>query len=214
MNHNAEKRYYECLAKLVLETYMPEEYYDLKFSECPDLRMGCNRGIEVTRVLYPGNAQISGIFHHIARKDIRTVDKRHLNTLKRLNAKIFSNDRGIIFGCSPNEAIWINNDVLKKEFSKKRNKFRNYVANVSIVDLFMFSPMSNWFEEPIINEFTQWIVGENQNCFENIFVFEYGYLYAFNAPSKTFGVIPVETESHERFVQLLEMAKSYSEKDE
>lgn len=214
MKHNAEKRYYECLAKLILETYLPDVYHGLEVSDCPDLRLGCDHGIEVTRVLYPNKAQISGIFHHIARKDIGTVDKRHLDTLKRLNAEIFSDDRGIVYGYSPGEAIWVNDDVLKKEFMKKTNKYQQYAANVSTVDLFMFSPLNNWFEETLIRGLMQWVVEENACCFENIFVFEYDYLYAFNAPTRAFRTIPVKAASRGSLVQLLEMAKAYSEKDE
>lgn len=40
-NHNTEKTYYECLAKLILENVFPNKYHDIKLQDRPDLVACC-----------------------------------------------------------------------------------------------------------------------------------------------------------------------------
>ena len=49
MGHNDDKRYYEYLAKTILETFIPEQYSEIVLSDRPDLSIPGKLGIEVTK---------------------------------------------------------------------------------------------------------------------------------------------------------------------
>ncbi len=51
--HMQNKNYYENLAKLILEEFLPQRFYDLKLSDRPDIRQADWIGIEVTRAFWP-----------------------------------------------------------------------------------------------------------------------------------------------------------------
>lgn len=50
--HDSEKAYLEHYAKELLESLFPTRYAGLQHSECPDLLMGDDYGIEVTWAMY------------------------------------------------------------------------------------------------------------------------------------------------------------------
>ena len=213
MHHSYEKRYYECLAKLILENYLPGKFNNIELSDQPDLRMGDEYGIEVTRALYIDEAQASGIFKHLANSNIKEVDARHIETMKRLGAKLLIHDDGKIYGFCPSEGVWINDNELRREYQKKVEKYHKNNYSLRTVDLFIYSPLYDWLEEDIIRGFMQWI-DEKKDCpFNNIMVFEYSYLYLYNTAAKEFEKISVDIENHEKLHSLRELALSYSEKD-
>ena len=160
MSHNSEKVYYEQLAKLLLETFLPNDYQGLTVSDKPDLRMGEDHGIEVTRAVYEGDGQASGIFQHIKMKSKDQVDSRHLQTFDKIGYELIELN-GIIGGYSPREATWVNNELLKRTFERKAKIAKQYQS--STTDLFIFSPYSEWFEEHLIHAFMIW--AENLNFF-------------------------------------------------
>ena len=213
MAHNSSKTYYEYLAKLILENYLPDEYKNIIFSDRPDLRMGDNRGIEVTRALYANDIKSAGIFNHIANKHKDSVDKRHLVSLEKLGVDLLIRDNSIIFGFVPKEGVWIDDKELKREYQKKVAKYRNNPLETSINDLFIYSPMYDWLEEDIVRGFMEWVSSINECPFLNVFVFEYSYLYAYNTKTKVFRKITVEKESRERLHQCCAAAKEFSLKE-
>ena len=213
MVHNSSKTYYEYLAKLILENYLPDEYKNIIFSDHPDLRMGDNRGIEVTRALYANDIKSAGIFNHIANKHKDSVDKRHLVSLEKMGTDLLIKDDGVIYGFAPKEGVWINDEELKREYQKKVLKYIDNPLETSINDLFIYSPMYDWLEEDVVKGFMEW-VSDNTECpFANVFVFEYSYLYAYNTQTKEFRKIPVEETSREKLHKCCEEAKEFSLKE-
>lgn len=209
-NHNQEKTYHEYLAKLILETFIPEKYKNLILSDRPDIRMGDSYGIEVTRALYPGFAQASGVFGHIARKNINQVDNRHLALLKDLGCRPLVNDEGIVFGYVPNEAIWINDGALKTAYQKKVKKYELAPLPTARNDLFIYSPMDDWLEEDLVKGFMCWVDDTGKCPFENVIVFEYSYLYTYHVKSKTFTTFALKEISPEIFEKCYIKAKKYA----
>ncbi len=210
MNHDYQKRYFEYLAKLVLEIYLPHQYKDLVLSDRPDLRMGDDYGVEVTRALYLNDAKATGIFRFLKDRHIDSVDKRHLDSMERLGIEFLLSDDGVIRGYAPNEGTWINDEELKREYIKKVEKYKNNPLLISTVDLFIYSPMYDWLEKDIIQEFMQWI-DEIKGCpFRRIIVFEFSYLYVYDVETKTFETIAVDTVSPKTLKALCTKAREYA----
>ena len=44
--HKRNKKYYEHLAKIILEKFLPQRFYDLEISDRPDIRQTAQIGIE------------------------------------------------------------------------------------------------------------------------------------------------------------------------
>lgn len=198
--HNSKKRFYECLAKNILETFVPEEYSNLILSDKPDLRMGEGVGIEVTRVLLDGAGQASGIFEHIRGKG--QFDPRYVGTLNSLDYGLLYVN-GKVEGYGPNKACIVDNEPLKREFMKKVNK----QYDLPQVDLFMFSPMTNWFEEVLIDDFMQWTNGIQGIKFRRIMVFETVTLYICDTSCHSLRMINVD---HDGFLACVETAQNHA----
>ena len=210
MKHDFEKLYYEYLAKLILEGFLPQEYKEIILADRPDLRMGENYGIEVTRALYPNQGQAKGIFNHLAHKSIYNVDKRYLKTMEKLEHELLISNEGKIWGHLPKEGVLIDDAVLRKEYLKKAKKHSQGVYTTLITDLFIYSPLYNWLEEEIIRRFMNWI-DEIQECpFLHIMVFEYKYLYVYNVQTKHFETITVDEESTEKLYICREKARIFA----
>ncbi len=209
-SHDKEKKYYEYLAKKILETYIPEKYENLTLSDRPDLRMGDNFGIEVTRAVYPNMTQASGTFQHIARKSISQVDGRHLSLLEKLGCRVFTNEKGFVFGYVPYEAIWINDEVLKVAYQKKVNKYETTPLTTIKNDLFIYSPMDNWLEEDLVKGFMEWVYKTQKSPFECIIVFEYSYLYSYNVKRNEFSAFALKELSAQELEKCYELAKDYA----
>lgn len=209
-SHDKEKKYYEYLAKKILETYIPEKYENLILSDRPDLRMGDKYGIEVTRAVYPDMTQASGVFQHIARKNIIQADSRHLLLLDKLGCRVLTNEKRIVFGYVPYEAIWINDEALKVAYQKKVKKYEMWPLSTTKNDLFIYSPMDNWLEEDLVKGFMDWIDKTRKCPFECIIVFEYSYLYTFNVKMKNFSTFKLKELSSTELEKCYKMAKKYA----
>ncbi len=211
MNHSYEKRYYESLAKQVLETFLPDKYHNLTHSDRPDLRMGDERGIEVTRALDEQTANINGTFKHIVNKHIDSVDIRHINKLEKLGCKLLIKENGIIFGCSPLYGEQIDDKILRIAYSEKNRNYQSSPVSISLLDLFIISPFYNWFEEDVIRGFLQWAHDTGCSIFDNIFVFEYSYLYMYNMRTEDCAVIPAGEAFPEKLKDCCKTAREYSQ---
>lgn len=210
MKHDFVKLYYEYLAKLILEEFIPQEYKGIIIADRPDLRMGEDYGIEVTRALYPDQGQANGVFNHLANRNINNVDERHLKTMEKLEHILLTSDEGIIWGHLPKEGVLIDDTVLKNEYMKKVEKYSQGVYITPIMDLFIFSPLYNWLEEEIIRGFMNWIDEIQKPTFLRIMVFEYKYLYVYNVQTKQFNTINIVEESTEKLDICREKAKVFA----
>lgn len=199
MNHNFEKVFYEELAKLLLEVFLPNDYQNLYVSDKPDLRMGETHGIEVTRAMYGGEGQASGIFQHIKLKNKDQVDQRYLRTLDNIGFELFVSD-GIIGGYGPREAVWINDDVLRNTFIKKLSLAANY--QLQTIDLFIYSPHSEWFEEDTIRGFMVWANNYSGSVFSKIIVFEAPYIYVYSNKNSCFRKVTIDENLYRHCLEL------------
>ena len=184
MKHRLLKTYEEYLAKLLLETFMPEDYSDLVCDDKPDLRMGENIGVEVTRAISE-EGQASGIFEHLKGK--ADVDERHIKTIQDIEYELLYFN-GMVVGYGPSSATIVDNVLLKQAFKKKLQK----EYPLSIIDLFIFSPMNEWFEEECIKEFFVWSNDNSSKHFRRIMVFEYPYLYVYDTLNSQIKQIEIE----------------------
>ena len=116
--HMQSKKYYEYLAKLILEKFLPQRFYDLEISDRPDIRQTAQIGIEVTRTFFSNQAHAEGIFEHIKDKALSEISSQIILKLALLGYKIFECN-GIILGYYPKEAVWVNTDSLKEAFINK-----------------------------------------------------------------------------------------------
>lgn len=68
--------YYECLAKIVLESVFPDIFVDLKIKDKPDLQNEKRKiGIEVTRAVNPIQEQNEKLYNKIAYGQVRNKDR-------------------------------------------------------------------------------------------------------------------------------------------
>lgn len=189
MDTRIVKIYYEYLAKLILETFLPDNYHDLILSDAPDLRANETTGIEVTRAMIDGEGQASGIFEHIRDKKINDIDRRYINTLDKIDYQVLTPNDTVV-GYGPKEAMFINDIPLRRALSKKVEKMSHY--NMNTIDLFIYSPMDDWFEEDIVQEFMEWSVDKGGSLFRRIIVFEHSNLYEFETANQTFSKIMID----------------------
>ena len=112
---------------MLLETYFPEDYFDIRKEESPDLRMGDARGIEVTWAMFENQGQANGILNHIKGKTVNQIDQRYVETMSRIQTEIFTGNDGIICGYTPmdtkNKASY--KEIIKAYNKKKGSQFRN-----------------------------------------------------------------------------------------
>lgn len=211
-NHNIEKRYYEYLAKQILESYLPQKYKNLILSDRPDLRMDSRYGIEVTRVLYPSDAEVMGIFKSVANKHIDCVDKRRLAALAKRNARLLKRADGTIYSVIPGSAQLIAADTLTDAYDKKVEKYQVHPLETDQNDLFMYSPIADWFGEYIIEDFMHKVCETHCCPFNTIMVFEYSYLYSYHFSSKTFTKISISADAlaYSKFCECTAAAKHYA----
>lgn len=185
MDHRLLKKYEEYLAKLLLEDFMPDEYSGLVNDDKPDLRMGDNIGIEVTRAISKEEGQASGIFEHLRGKT--DVDVRHIKTIQDIEYELLYYN-GKVVGYGPSSATIVDNVLLKQAYLKKINK----EYSLPIMDLFVFSPMNEWFEEECIKAFFVWSIDNSNKRFRRIMVFEYPYLYVFDTQNFRINKISID----------------------
>ena len=175
MKHNTSKMYYKYLAKCILETFLPSHFWGIILSDKPDLRNSNGEGIEVTRAFFAGDGEASGRFQRIKDKPINEIDKRDLARLEQLDYEVLYINGKAGGYCPP--AQWCTLSEIQECFIAKLGKASTY-SNTTC--LFIYSPMFDWYEHGMIEEFTQW-ASELQKALENkfskVYIFEYTALY-------------------------------------
>ena len=194
MAHNSEKTYFELLAKLLLESFLPEIYHGITLSDKPDLLMGDNHGIEVTRAFYRGMMQSARLFGYIENKPKEQVNERDVRKMEQLGNKLLERNDGYC-GYGPIEAIWINDGVLREAYKSKAEKAITY--DTKTIDLFIYSPLSNWLED-IIRGFMIWVKKQEKQIFNRITVFEMPFLYTYTPRDDIFFPVPVDGEKYQQ----------------
>ena len=135
--------------------------------------------------------------------EIKSIDLRHLNTLKKIDYQLITTNKTIV-GYGPISASIVTDAPLKTAFHKKINKLLNYY--VDSVDLFIYSPFPAWFEEDIIRGFMNWTINNGGAQFRRIMVYEYPYLYVFETSSSFFSKTNIDKD---KLLQCKLAAKAY-----
>ena len=176
--HNSDTLYQEHLAKLILEYINPGRYGAISNSDKPDLRGSTGINIEVTIIDIYLERFASSLFEKLRNKTkyqighdpkLKTVCKQLYNKKYEL---IFIQDKVISFG--PKEALIEDLKSIKEAYCTKANKISSY--NSKTIDLFMYSPVMEWYDESEIEDFAKW-VKETANQFPQLF--EKIYIFAF-----------------------------------
>ena len=204
MNHNTNKTYYEYLAKCILETFLPSAFSDIILTDKPDLINSGRDGIEVTRALFAGDGEASGRFQRIKDKPIDEIDKRDLTRLEQLDCDVMYFDGKAGGYCPP--AHWCTLSEIQESFTAKLNKASTYGNTAS---LFIYSPMFNWYEPGMMEEFTQWasaLQRARETGFSTVYVFEYTSLYICDLATQE--VIKIDLE-HDAVQKCCESALEY-----
>lgn len=188
--HNKEKDYYEYLAKLLLERFLPDQYVNLKHADKPDLLMGDYHGIEVTRAILPGEGQASGIIKQLKTKRSKEDLSKSIKTKEGIEYSLLVSDEHI-YSYYRETATWVSNQELKTSFLKKIKKASNY-EGIQTVDLFIFSPMPDWCEKDRVLDFMKWADKSNNNHYSSIIVYEEKYIYVYNINNKQFRIVPTD----------------------
>lgn len=176
--HNAEKIWFEAFAKEILETVYPLEYRDMTMSDKPDIRMG-DHGVEVTRALYPYEAEANHLFGLICNQVFDHENEKQRNTIRRLAAigkRVDCNSSGKITIMGSAEGTYITSrELLDACINKEEKEY----SDTGIVDLFIFSPVAHipgWFDEETVFEFFESI---GKSRFNSIFVYSGECLYRY-----------------------------------
>ncbi len=184
MNHDREKKYLEFYAKALLETLFPTEYSEIKMDESPDLRMGENCGIEVTRAMFENQGQADGILNHIKGKDRNIIDQRYLKTMDRLNAKVITRPDGVICGyydqSIKNKAYF--DEILQAYEKKKRLHYLTLQT-----DLFIYPPLASidgWLGRTVIEKCFNELSADTSNPFAHVMIYEEPTLYLYEIKKK------------------------------
>lgn len=116
-----DKNFYECLAKLTLETALSEGYGDLHHAESPDLQgRQLSIGIEVTRSVSPDEARGNTVIKDVS-KQLEQLEHSLIRKLEKLNSlyTLYKSNRLFIFA---------ETDVLNSQniVSTIRNVYKNH----------------------------------------------------------------------------------------
>lgn len=184
MDHDIEKKYLEYFAKVLLETLFPDQYAGLNKYECPDLRMGEKRGIEVTRAMFVNQGQANRILDRIHGKTREQIDPRYINTMDKIQTKILTKPDGTICGyvsqkCK-NEAGY--NEILDAYRKKKIKPYKTVHT-----DLFIYPPMAqidDWIGKEQIEECFNIMSNDPDNPFGHLILYEEPSLYIFDVTQK------------------------------
>lgn len=191
--HMQSKKYYEYLAKLILEKFLPHRFYDLEISDRPDIRQTAQIGIEVTRTFFSNQAHAEGIFEHIKGKALSEISSQIILKLALLGYKIFECN-GIILGYYPKEAVWVNTDSLKEAFINKLKKLTTYQTKET--HLFIHAPMFDLYDKEDIIEFTKWAADLQKNSqfrYSDVFIYQVSQLFICHLKEKQVIMLPLDS---------------------
>lgn len=180
MKHDSEKMYLEEFAKELLECFFPDQYVHLTHWDSPDLLMGSDYGIEVTRAMFNNQGQANRILDRVKGKREEDVDLRYLKTMDQINIELITNSDSKICGYIPEAENRVRSAELFQAYYRKKAKSRKY--NISTVDLFIYPPLAQldgWLGEDIIREFFSGVHDDPGNPFHNIIVYEEPTLYLY-----------------------------------
>lgn len=110
------KRFDEYFAKVVLEYCFPERFVNLKIADKPDLRQGCQIGIEVTNCMPKEAVEAFNLWHRAAKQGEQTPP-RILERIEQLKDIVHLEGNSLIW----EQGSYINDDINNspiKEFIK------------------------------------------------------------------------------------------------
>ena len=175
-SHDKDKRYHEYLAKLILEELFPEIYQDLTIGEKPDLRNSIGNNVEVTKAPYNGDEEASNLFSRIKGSAIDEISDRTKERFHQLGYE-FHEINGRVLGHTLSEAIWETTKEIERASEKKLSKIDQYSGDV---DLFIYAPTFDSYDERMIQEFAEGIAEkctDSEKYFHIIYVFDYTSIY-------------------------------------
>ena len=184
LKHDSETKYLEYYAKMLLETYFSEDYYDIRKEESPDLRMGDTYGIEVTWAMFENQGQAGGILNHIKGNNVNQIDQRYVQTMSRIQTEILTRDDGVICGYVPMDR---KNKASYKEIVEAYNKKKAKKYETAHTDLFIYPPLAQldgWMGKDQIEECFDVLSDDLENPFDHIIIFEEPSLYLFDVRQK------------------------------
>ncbi len=185
MNHDSEKKYLERYAKELLESLFPDQYAQLSHSDSPDLRMGSDYGIEVTRAMFKNQGQANRVLDRISGKKKNEVDPRYLKTMDQIKSELITNAEERICGYYPEPGNKIQTKELFQAYYNKKIKSKKY--HIATLDLFIYPPLAQldgWLGEGIISEFFSEIRQDRNNPFHNIIVYEEPTVYLYTVSTE------------------------------
>ena len=174
MNKNyrtLEKDFYEYLARNILGSIVSAHFNEFEKAEDPDFRLGDSHGFEITRAFFDGAGKAGGDFRKIEMKNICEVSARDIKKFEENEYKALEHE-SLIFGYSA-PPQWFSLKEIKDCFTAKLCKIENY--HTEIVDLFIFSPLFNYYEYEEIDIFCKWCQqtqSEHERKFRNVYVYD------------------------------------------
>ena len=92
-------------------------------------------------------------FEQIKNKQLGEISPVKISKLGRLGYRVLEN-KGVVAGICPREAFWVNIEPLKKAFSEKLRKLRDYQTDKTY--LFIHAPMFDLYDDADIRDFAAW----------------------------------------------------------
>lgn len=111
-----DKKYSELYAKNCLETLMPHIFHDMQIGERPDLRQGDLFGVEVTRVGFPPEQRVTGLWNRNASRTRDEMPKDE-GEIDKLNPKFDEQDS--LMGIDPLDEMRYGPVDFRKAIEKK-----------------------------------------------------------------------------------------------
>lgn len=205
-DHGYEKKRHEAFAKEVLELCFPQKYQGLVIADRPDLRLGLNHGIEVTRALGANEEEINHLLDRISHKKYEDIKAGwECRKLDEIGARVFLNSEGRIIGIHRNNPSCIDDWELCKAWGKKAKK--NY-PGFDTLDLFIFAPLvhlDEWFDDETMEGFLRIC---KPDTFDTTFVFSGHRLFTHDYQTDT---VIKRVLSEEQLAECWRKATEYAE---
>lgn len=178
--------YYECYAKIVLESVFPELFNDLTIADKPDLQSSKkNIGVEVTTSEEPAILEAQRLYSQLPCMNSEKI-KKSIDRIKQCGAK-YENEMLISSGID-------NFDLVNKAVKTKTEKLQKTgYAELKEYYLFVFSPISadNFMLQEELDFLQRNRAGE---YWKEIYVSVPGELYCFSFEKATYKKISVTSE--------------------
>lgn len=190
-----QKRFDEYFAKVVLEYCFPERFVDLKIADKPDLRQGCQIGIEVTNCMPKEAVEAFNLWRRAAKQGEQTPP-RILERIEQLKDIVHLEGNSLIW----EQGSYINDDISNspiKEFIKavgsKVERLNNSNANyeeMGSYELFVNSAIDVSTYNQIFAILKRTIeLNDKPKKFDNIYLITIGQkLIVFNVKENTFAI--------------------------